>query len=336
VTVDGDVDLTATSGNIVGHQRMQITGHLSADTSADLLLKSSDNDFNTLSISAQNASIAELNSLTLNNASVLGNLTVTAGNSIFDAGDLLVGGKGTFKADNEIDLGSWGLVEETRFGQLAVSGLTQIRAKKVRVIEEDSMLIAMAAADDLTLISEAGSMASNLGVTLDVKDNLSLEVQSTHNIGAANNPIDFTFAGDYSSSTLSLKGADAYLTAQASLLSGQLNTSGSSVLFRSALTDTALSASMVDFLNYLFGADDALFNEFVIIFDVKSDGVKLPEDQQDDIFAYLDKGGRTVGYVRQTEKFKQLFDLWQRYDSVFTLTVPQRDTIVAVESFAQG
>ena len=78
---------------------------------------------------------------------------------------------------------------------------------------------------------------------------------------------------------------------------------------------------------------DELFNNpwvsFVIIFDVKSDGIMLPEDQKDDIFAYIKEGDRSVGYIRQREKFKQLFDLWQKYDTVFTLTVPQRDMIAA-------
>ncbi|MBN0986909.1 filamentous hemagglutinin N-terminal domain-containing protein [Amphritea pacifica] len=331
VTVDGDLSLQS-NGDIAAYQTLTIAGNLLADIAGDVNFENPLNDFNTVEVTARNASLRDNNSIVLNAVNTSGNLTVTAVDNISDNGHISVDGLGAFQANDTIDLGSWGASEETRFGKLAVSGLDQNRARKVTVIEEDSMHVSKGQADDLTLISELGSITTDTGLTLDVEHNLHLEVRAGENIGSANNPIDFTFSGingDYSTSTLSLLGDNAFISTQASLLSVRLNTSGSSVLFRSALTDTVLSSSMIDFLNYLFGADEALFNEFVIIFDVKSDGIMLPEDQKDDIFAYIKEGGRSVGYIRQREKFKQLFDLWQKYDTVFTLTVPQRDMIAA-------
>uniref|UniRef100_UPI003D0D7816 beta strand repeat-containing protein n=1 Tax=Amphritea sp. TaxID=1872502 RepID=UPI003D0D7816 len=331
VMVNGDVFLQS-NGDISGTQGIEIAGSLVVDSARDVNLMSEFNDFNTVDISARNASLSDSNSIILNSVHTSEDLTITSVDSIYDNGHISVAGLGVFRANNEIDLGSWGGSEVTRFGALSVSGLDRDRARKVTVIEDDSMHIAMGRADDLTLISELGSITADAGLTLDVQNNLHLEVQAGQNIGTSTNPIDFTFTGingDYSTSTLSLLGDNAFITTQANLLAVRLNTSGSSVLFRSALTDTVLSASMIDFLNYLFGADEALFNEFVIIFDVNSDGIMLPEDQKDDIFAYIKEGSRPVGYIRQGEKFKQLFDLWQKYDTVFTLTVPQRDMIAA-------
>ncbi|WP_372600159.1 hypothetical protein, partial [Amphritea sp.] len=328
VSVNGDVALNS-GGNISSNQVVEVSGELTLNTDGDVAFNNAGNDFNTLTVQAENASLHDRNSIVLNGISTTVNLTVTATDRITDNGHISVMGLATFKADNEINLGTWGDSELTRFGQLAVTGLNQSRALKASVIEDDSMQIAAGAADELTLISETGNIVANSDVTLDVFNNLRLEVLQSETIGTPNNPLDFTFAGDYSSSTLNLIGSEAYLTTQAGLLSGRLITSGSSVIFRSALTDTALSASMIDFLNYLFATDEALFNEFVIIFDVKNDGVLLPEDQKDDIFAYLERGGESVGYVRKIQKFKQLFDLWEKYDNVFTLTVPQRDIIAA-------
>jgi hypothetical protein len=259
-----------------------------------------------VSFDSLNVSLSE-NSSTLLNDTKASSLKLSSRGNVEDAGNLNIAGALTVDAVGDINLGSFGSSEVTRFGSIS------LKAANIRVIEEDSMMIHRAEGDVVELFSEAGSIHTN-GTTIVAGSVLTLDAGPNKDIGDAANLVDFTLDR---SGTLTLDARTAYLTQSAADLSKQVALFSSNALIRSESQLAALTRSEIEFLSYLLGVDEALFNEFVTIFDVKDDGILLPEDQREEELSWLSEDGRFLVSVSKDARFKHYYDIWKTYGQVF-------------------
>ncbi|WP_415891615.1 filamentous hemagglutinin N-terminal domain-containing protein [Neptuniibacter sp. PT8_73] len=236
-------------------------------------------------------------------------LTLTSTGDVKDNGDLSISGTLTVDAQGDIELGSFGQSEVTKFGAI------NLQADNIRVIEEDSMMIHRAKGDVVELFSEKGAIYTN-GTKIVAKSVLTLDAGPNQDIGSPSNLINFTLDR---TGSLTLDARNAYLTQSAADFSRQVALFNSTALIRSEANLVALTRSEVQFLSYLLGVDDALFNEFVTIFDVQEDGMLLPEDQREEELSWFSNDGRYLVSVDRNEKFENLHDMWVKYGEIFTV-----------------
>ncbi|WP_415884443.1 filamentous hemagglutinin N-terminal domain-containing protein [Neptuniibacter sp. QD34_54] len=265
-------------------------------------------NFGSITLDSNNVTIYE-NSHTLLKDSIVSNLTLQSTGDVRDQGDLSVSGTLTVDAQGDIELGTLGSSEVTRFGAISLKGAN------IRVVEEDSMMINRAEGDVVELISETGGINTN-GTQIIAQSVLTLDAGPNQDIGSPSNLIDFTLER---TGSLTLDARNAYLTQSAADFSKQVALFNSNALIRSEANLTALTRSEVQFLSYLLGVDDALFNEFVTIFDVQDDGMLLPEDQREEELSWLSNDGRYLVSVDRNERFEYLHEMWVKYGEIFTV-----------------
>ncbi|WP_415891255.1 filamentous hemagglutinin N-terminal domain-containing protein [Neptuniibacter sp. SY11_33] len=265
-------------------------------------------NFGSITLDSNNVTIHE-NSHTLLKDSTASNLTLQSTGDVRDQGDLSVSGTLTVDAQGDIELGTLGSSEVTRFGAISLKGAN------IRVVEEDSMMINRAEGDVVELISETGGINTN-GTQIQAQSALTLDAGPNQDIGSPSNLIDFTLER---TGSLTLDARNAYLTQSAADFSKQVALFNSNALIRSEANLTALTRSEVQFLSYLLGVDDALFNEFVTIFDVQEDGMLLPEDQREEELSWLSNDGRYLVSVDRNERFEYLHEMWVKYGEIFTV-----------------
>ncbi|WP_261845074.1 two-partner secretion domain-containing protein [Aliamphritea ceti] len=248
-------------------------------------------------------------SSTLLQSSTASSLTVNSAGNVTDDGDLSVSGLLTVDASGDIELGTLGASEVTRFGQISLKGAN------IRLIEEDAILVNRAEGDSVELISETGGIKTN-GTQIVAQSLLRLDAGPNQDIGDPGNLVNFTLD---TSGSLIIDARSAYLTQSAADISRQVALFSSTALIRSEANLNALTRSEVQFLSYLLGLDDALFNEFVTIFDVADEGMLLPEDQREEELAWFNNDGRYLVSVDRNDRFEYYHDQWAKYGIVFSL-----------------
>ncbi|NQZ10320.1 MAG: S-layer family protein, partial [Algicola sp.] len=99
--------VTTGAGNITQSGGLTVSGNATFDAGTfDVTLQESNNHFNSLSITANNASINEADDTNLNTVTVANNLTLTSAGNITDTGVVTVGGVASFNATGSITLNS--------------------------------------------------------------------------------------------------------------------------------------------------------------------------------------------------------------------------------------
>ncbi|MCV6610329.1 MAG: filamentous hemagglutinin N-terminal domain-containing protein [Amphritea sp.] len=283
VTNTGNIDLGSVSGDQVNFGSVMLnSGDVVLHEDSDTLLKSS----------------------------TVSGLTVSSTGDVKDDGDLSVSGLLTIDASGDIELGTLGASEDTRFGQISLKGAN------IRLIEEDSIFVNRAEGDSVELISESGGIKTN-GTQIVAQSLLRLDTGPNQNIGDPGNLVDFTLD---TSGSLIIDARSAYLTQSAADFSRQVALFSSNALIRSEANLAALTRSEIQFLSYLLGLDDALFNEFVTIFDVADEGMLLPEDQREDQLSWFSDDGRYLVSVDRNARFEYYHAQWAKYGIVFSLT----------------
>ena len=249
------------------------------------------------------------NSSTLLKTSSASALTIHSNGDVRDDGDLFVSGLLTVDASGDIELGTLGAAEDTRFGRIS------LRGANISLIEEDAIFVNRAVGDSVELISETGGIKTN-GTQIVAQSLLRLDAGPNQDIGDLGNLVDFTL--DISGSLI-IDARSAYLTQSAADFSRQVALFSSNALIRSEANLVALTRSEIQFLSYLLGLDDALFNEFVTIFDVANEGMLLPEDQREEQLSWYSDDGRYLVSVDRNARFEYYHDQWAKYGNVFSL-----------------
>ena len=302
LTVTGDISNTAASN-------ISVSNAFTATNSGNIELGTvagDSVDFGSVRLNSRNVTLYQDSHILLKDTQATSLKLKSTGN-VEDDGDLKISGAFTVDARGDINLGSFGSSEVTRFGSIS------LKAANIRVIEEDSMMIHRAEGDVVELFSEAGSINTN-GTTIVADSVLTLSAGPNKDIGDPANLVDFTLD---TSGTLTLDARTAYLSQSAADLSKQVALFSSNALIRSESHLAALTRSEIEFLSYLLGVDEALFNEFVTIFDVRDEGILLPEDQREEELSWLSDDGRFLVSVSKDERFKHYYDIWKTYGQVF-------------------
>ena len=310
------INLTTLTLNVTGDinnssaSNIAVTGDFTAVNSGDVTLGKVVGDsvnFGSVSLNSAAVSLDEDSHILLKNTQV-SSLTLNSLGDITDDGDLSVIGTLTADAVGDIALGTIGTSEDTRFGAISLKGAN------IRIVEEDSMMINRAEGDVVELISETGGIKTN-GTKIIAGSILTLDAGPGQDIGDPGNLVDFTLDV---TGALTLDARNAYLTQSAADFSKQVALFSSNALIRSEANLAALTRSEIQFLSYLLGVDEALFNEFVTIFDVQDEGMLLPEDQREEELSWLSDDGRFLVSVSKDERFKHYYDLWKTYGEVFS------------------
>ena len=302
LTVTGDISNTAASNVVVSNAFTATnSGNIELGTVAGDSV-----DFGSVRLNSRNVTLYQDSHILLKDTQATALKLKSTGN-VEDDGDLKISGAFTVDARGDINLGSFGSSEVTRFGSIS------LKAANIRVIEEDSMMIHRAEGDVVELFSETGSINTN-GTTIVADSALTLSAGPNKDIGDPANLVDFTLDA---SGTLTLDARTAYLSQSAADLSKQVALFSSNALIRSESHLAALTRSEIEFLSYLLGVDEALFNEFVTIFDVRDEGILLPEDQREEELSWLSDDGRFLVSVSKDERFKHYYDIWKTYGQVF-------------------
>ncbi len=311
-----DIDLTTLTLNVTGDisnssaSNIAVTGDFTAVNSGDVTLGKVVGDsvnFGSVSFNSAAVSLDEDSHILIKDTQV-SSLTLNSSGDITDDGDLSVTGTLTADAAGDIALGTIGASEDTRFGAISLKGAN------IRIVEEDSMMIHRAEGDVVELISETGGIKTN-GTKIIAGSVLTLDAGPGQDIGDPGNLVDFTLD---LTGALTLDARNAYLTQSAADFSKQVALFSSNALIRSEANLAALTRSEIQFLSYLLGVDEALFNEFVTIFDVQDEGMLLPEDQREEELSWLSEDGRFLVSVSKDERFKHYYDLWKTYGEVFS------------------
>ncbi|WP_415897765.1 filamentous hemagglutinin N-terminal domain-containing protein [Neptuniibacter sp. QD57_21] len=265
-------------------------------------------NFGAITLDSKGVTIREDSDILLKDVTA-SSLTLRSTGDVKDNGDLSISGTLTVDAQGDIELGSFGQSEVTKFGAIS------LKADNIRVIEEDSMMIHRAKGDVVELFSEKGAIYTN-GTKIVAKSVLTLDAGPNKDIGSPDNLVNFILNR---TGSLTLDARNAYLTQSAADFSRQVALFNSNALIRSEANLVALTRSEVQFLSYLLGVDEALFNEFVTIFDVQEDGMLLPEDQREEELSWFSNDGRYLVSVDKNEKFEDLHDMWVKYGEIFTV-----------------
>ena len=312
----GNTDLANLTLNVTGDisnttaVNIDISGDLVATNTGDIDLGNIAGDSVTigaLTLNSGNVSIGQNSDIQLKDTTV-SSLTLNGSGNVTDQGDLNISGLLTVDALGDIELGTIGASEETRFGAIS------LKAANIRVVEEDAIMINRAEGDVVELISEAGGIGTD-GTQIVAGSALTLRAGAGHDIGSPANLVDLTLDV---TGALTLDARNAYLTQSAADFSKQVALFSSNALIRSEANLAALTRSEVQFLTYLLGVDDALFNEFVTIFDVQDEGMLLPEDQREEELSFMSDDGRYLVSIDKSGSFNHYYRLWEKYGDIFS------------------
>ena len=349
--IRGDLQVTTTAGDITDSGNLTVAGKATLNAQRDIILGDSGsiNNFATIAASGRNVNIKQTGNMRVEKISATGAVTLESLGSIVDHAfdniiDIVAADLITLKAVNGVgvgglvlDLGSnvqvsattnTGNIELDAAGSIA-SLVATSGTGNIVVTAAQNMTLSDVRGDHVSLTSTGGSIL--IGASKNSVQAVSaIELTAKNDIGSSSSPLNFTLDLSGKASLRSTGQGSIHLSTQATLLLNKVD----SVLVGnlvSATSQSALEAGLQEFVVYLVSIDDALFNEFVTIFDVE--GMKLPEGESDEAeeeeFTWLTGKGKVLAKVKTNTKFMTLFETWQRYGKIFMVKAQQKTAIVA-------